>query len=158
MAEHLAAAAPSGTRVALAGRSRDRLEALRAGLPGAARTWPVVVVDVSDEDAVADLARSTTVVATTVGPYLRYGLPLVQACAREGTHYADLTGEVLFARRAADTAHDVAVSTGARVVTSCGYDSVPSDLAVPPAARAGAARRARAGCSTPRCWPGPGAG
>jgi short subunit dehydrogenase-like uncharacterized protein len=130
VAEHLARTAPSGTRVALAGRSRERLESLRAGLPGAAREWPLVVVDVSDEQAVSDLARSARVVATTVGPYLRHGLPLVQACAREGTHYADLTGEVLFARRAVDTAHDLAAATGARVVMSCGYDSVPSDLAV----------------------------
>jgi short subunit dehydrogenase-like uncharacterized protein len=130
VAEHLAGTAPAGTRIALAGRSPERLERLRTTLPGAAREWPLVVVDVSDEQAVADLARSTTVVATTVGPYLRHGLPLVQACARAGTHYADLTGEVLFARRAADTAHDMAGSTGARIVTSCGYDSVPSDLAV----------------------------
>ena len=67
---------------------------------------------------------------TTVGPYARYGLPLVEACARAGTHYADLTGEVLFVREAIDRSTPLARETGARIVHACGYDSVPSDLAV----------------------------
>jgi len=127
---HLAEHAPPGTRIALAGRSRERLEKVRAGLPDAARDWPLVVADAADEDALAALAASTTAVATTVGPYLRYGLPLALACARAGTHYADLTGEVLFVRRLADEAHATALATGARLVCACGYDSVPSDLGV----------------------------
>ena len=68
--------------------------------------------------------------ASTVGPYLRYGLPLVEACAEAGTHYADLTGEVLFVRRAIDAVDARAKETGARIVTACGYDSIPSDLGV----------------------------
>lgn len=130
LAGHLVRNAPSGTRIALAGRSRERLEAVRAGLPGAARDWPVLVADAADEASLADLAASTTAVVTTVGPYLRYGLPLARACAEAGTHYADLTGEVLFVRRLADEVHRTALTTGARIVTACGYDSVPSDLAV----------------------------
>ena len=130
LAEYLAEHAPSGTRIALAGRSRTRLEEVRRRLPGAACDWPVLVADAADEAALEELAASTTVVATTVGPYLRYGLPLALACARTGTHYADLTGEVLFVRRVIDACDDLARSTGARIVTACGYDSVPSDLGV----------------------------
>ena len=130
LAEELATHAPPRTRIALAGRSRARLEAVRAGLPGEGATWPVVVADAASADDMAALARSTTAVVTTVGPYLRYGLPLARACAEAGTHYADLTGEVLFVRRVADELHQIALRTGARVVNACGYDSVPSDLAV----------------------------
>ena len=83
-----------------------------------------------DDEAAAELAARTRVVATTVGPYLRYGLPLVIACAAAGTHYADLTGETLFVRRSIDAAHQIAVASGARIVHSCGFDSVPSDLGV----------------------------
>ena len=130
VAEDLASHAPAGSRIALAGRSRERLEAVRAGLPGEARHWPVVTADAADPAALRSLARSARVVATTVGPYARYGLPLVQACAEAGTHYADLTGEVLFVRDVIDRCHETAIATGARVVTACGYDSIPSDLAV----------------------------
>ena len=68
--------------------------------------------------------------ATTVGPYRRYGLPVVEACASAGTHYADLTGEVLFMREAIDRFDGVAAGSGARIVHSCGFDSIPSDLGV----------------------------
>ena len=130
LAEYLARNAPSGTRIALAGRSRTKLEEVRRSLPRAARDWPLVVADAADEDALRSLAASTTVVATTVGPYLRYGLPLARACAEAGTHYADLTGEILFVRKAIDECDALAKASGARIVTACGYDSVPSDLAV----------------------------
>ncbi len=95
-----------------------------------AADWPLVVADASDEASLRRLAESTHVVVSTVGPYLRHGLPLVQACARAGTHYADLTGEVLFVRRSIDAADEAARASGARIVHSCGFDSVPSDLAV----------------------------
>ena len=129
-AEHLAAAAPRDVRIGLAGRSRDRLQAVRDGLGDRAADWPLLVADSADDASLARLAGATTVVATTVGPYARYGLPLVRACAAAGTHYADLTGEVLFVRRSIDAAHETAVGTGARIVHSCGFDSVPSDLGV----------------------------
>jgi short subunit dehydrogenase-like uncharacterized protein len=67
---------------------------------------------------------------TTVGPYTRYGLPLVAACAAAGTDYADLTGEVMFVRNSIDQYHKQAADTGARIVHSCGFDSIPSDLSV----------------------------
>lgn len=126
-AGYLAKAAPAGLRVALAGRSAERLAALRDRL---GVTWPVIVADAADETALADMVRSTRVVATTVGPYSRYGLPLVRACAAAGTDYADLSGEVLFVRRSIDENDAVARGTGARIVHSCGFDSIPSDLGV----------------------------
>jgi short subunit dehydrogenase-like uncharacterized protein len=128
LAQYLAVEAPADVRVALAGRSADKLAQLRRDLPPQARDWPLVVADASDSLALQHLAESTRVVVTTVGPYLKYGLPLVEACADAGTHYADLTGEVLFVRRAIDLADARARETGARIVTACGYDSIPSDL------------------------------
>lgn len=124
VAEHLARTAPEGVRIGLAGRSKEKLEQVRDGLD---RDWPLLVVDAREPD---ELVASARVVCTTVGPYVRYGRPLVDACARTGTHYLDLTGEVPFVRDVIDDLHDVAVASGARLVPSCGYDSIPSDLAV----------------------------
>jgi short subunit dehydrogenase-like uncharacterized protein len=129
-AEHLATHAPAGTRIGLSGRSKERLEAVRSSLGERARDWPLLTADARDAASLADLAAATRVVATTVGPYAKYGLPLVEACARAGTHYADLTGEVLFVRDAIDAFHGAALSTGARIVNACGFDSIPSDLGV----------------------------
>lgn len=128
VADHLAAAGPPDLRVALAGRSRERLERVRAEVdrPG----WGLLEADSDDEPSLAALAASARVVVTTVGPYAPRGLPLLQACAQAGTDYVDLTGEVLFVREAVERAHATAVRTGARVVPSCGFDSIPSDLAV----------------------------
>lgn len=129
-AEYLARHAPAGTRIALAGRSEERLLAVRGTLPEAAADWPVIVADASDASALAQLAHATTAVATTVGPYALYGLPLVEACAAAGTHYADLTGEVLFMDASIRAADDAAKASGARIVHTCGFDSIPSDLGV----------------------------
>jgi len=129
-AAYLAEQAPAGVRIALAGRNRERLEEVRAGLPDAAAEWEIIVADASEPVTLAALAARTRVVATTVGPYVRLGMPLVEACAIAGTHYCDLTGEVLFVRQSADTWHETARETGARIVHSCGFDSIPSDLGV----------------------------
>jgi len=130
VAEYLAGHAPPEVRVGLAGRSAQRLASLRTRLGGAAATWPLLVADAADPGSLAKLAQATRVVATTVGPYLRHGLPLVEACATTGTDYADLTGEVLFVRDSIDRYHALATRTGARIVHCCGVDSVPSDLGV----------------------------
>ncbi len=128
VAAHLAEHAPPGLRVGIAGRSVERLRGVADGI--GAGGWPLLEVDVTDRAALAALAGRTRVLATTVGPYARHGLPVVEACARVGTHYADLTGEVLFVRDSIDTCHEAATRSGARVVHSCGFDSLPSDLGV----------------------------
>jgi short subunit dehydrogenase-like uncharacterized protein len=129
-AAHLAAAAPDGVRVGLAGRSQQRLEEARDELGAPAARWPLIAADAHDRDAMEALARRSRVVASTVGPYRKYGGELVAACARTGTHYADLAGEILFMREVIDRHHATAAGTGARLVHTCGFDSIPSDLGV----------------------------
>jgi short subunit dehydrogenase-like uncharacterized protein len=129
-AEYLSRAAGEELRIALAGRSQDKLERVRAQLGGPAAGWPLIVADSADQAAMADMAASTTAVATTVGPYRKYGVPLVEACARAGTHYADLTGEPLFIRETIERFDAVARDSGARVAHNCGFDSIPSDIGV----------------------------
>jgi short subunit dehydrogenase-like uncharacterized protein len=128
-AEHLAKHG-EGARIALAGRALSRLEAVRDGLGPSAAEWPVVEVDAMDQTGLRALAARTRVLATTVGPYVAHGRQVVTACAEEGTHYADLTGEVLFVRWSLDTVAARAAETGARIVHACGFDSIPSDLGV----------------------------
>jgi short subunit dehydrogenase-like uncharacterized protein len=127
VAQYLAGHAPAGTRVALAGRSEPRLAEVKQRL---GVDWPILVADAADAAALDRVAASTRVVLTTVGPYAKYGRALVHACAAAGTDYVDLTGEVLFARASIDENHELAAQTGARIVHSCGFDSIPSDLGV----------------------------
>jgi short subunit dehydrogenase-like uncharacterized protein len=129
-AEYLARHAPEGARIGLAGRSEERVREVRAGLGPRAAEWPVIVADSNDPGSLAELAGATKVVATTVGPYRRYGMPVLEACATAGTDYADLTGEVLFMREAIDRLDDPVAESGARIVHGCGFDSIPSDLGV----------------------------
>ena len=112
-------------RVGLAGRTPAKLQALSDEL---GVDWPLIVADSSDAGSLAELARRSRVMVTTVGPYARDGLPLVRACAEAGTHYADLTGEPKFVRDSIDANQDTATRTGAKIVHACGFDSVPSDL------------------------------
>ncbi len=128
-AEYLAKAG-GDARIALAGRSQDKLLAVRETLGEKAQSWPIIVADASQPSSLNDMAARTQVVVTTVGPYARYGLPLVAACAAAGTDYADLTGEPQFIRESIDLYHKQALDTGARIVHSCGFDSIPSDLTV----------------------------
>lgn len=128
-AQYLAAAG-GGARVALAGRSPDKLLALRDSLGETAQSWPLLTADASQPSTLNAMAAQTQVVLTTVGPYAKYGLPLVAACAAAGTDYADLTGEPMFMRDSIDHHHKQAVDTGARIVHACGFDSIPSDLTV----------------------------
>ncbi|MFC8759836.1 saccharopine dehydrogenase family protein [Streptomyces sp. NPDC057193] len=132
-AAYLAEHAPAECRWALAGRNRDGLIALRDRL---AARWPhsaglpLVVADAADPRSLRELAESTRVVATTVGPYVWYGDGLVAACAEAGTDCVDLTGEAEFVDLTY-VRHDArARETGARIVHACGFDSVPHDLGV----------------------------
>ena len=95
-AEYLAEHAPDDVKIALAGRSREKLERVRSGLDPRGAEWPLIEADSSDPKSLAAMAGQTRVVVTTVGPYRKYGLPLVEACIEAGTDYCDLTGEILF--------------------------------------------------------------
>jgi short subunit dehydrogenase-like uncharacterized protein len=128
-AEYLAKAGGDG-RIALAGRSHDKLLAVRETLGERAQSWPLIIADASQPSTLNAMAAQTQVVVTTVGPYAKHGLPLVAACAAAGTDYADLTGETNFIRESIDLYHKQAMDTGARIVHSCGFDSIPSDLTV----------------------------
>ena len=127
-AEYLAAHGPDGLRWALAGRNRAKLEAVRAGLGPGAEALELLTADIGDADSIRAVAESTLVVITTVGPYINYGEPLVAACAAAGTDYVDLTGEPEFVDRMYLGYHEQAVQSGARIVHSCGFDSIPYDL------------------------------
>jgi saccharopine dehydrogenase (NAD+, L-glutamate forming) len=123
-AEYLAGAAGAGDW-AIAGRSRDKLERVRARLSG---DVPLIVADIEDPASLRRMAESAKVVITTVGPYIHYGEPVVAACAAAGTHYVDLTGEPEFVDLMWLRHHEQAERTGARIVHSCGFDSIPYDL------------------------------
>ncbi len=130
-AEYLARQAPPGLRWAIAGRNPARLAQTRdrlAELDDAVADLPLLTADATDPASLADVAARARVVATTVGPYLEYGEPLVGACAEAGTDYLDLTGEAEFVNRMYVAHHATAERTGARLVHACGFDSVPHDL------------------------------
>jgi short subunit dehydrogenase-like uncharacterized protein len=124
-ARYLAGHAPTGLRWALAGRNLEKLAALRDTL---GVDVPLLRADVTDRASVQAVADSARIVATTVGPYLHHGEPLVGACAQSGTHYLDLTGEPEFIDRMWLQYHDRAVASGARLIHACGFDSIPADL------------------------------
>jgi short subunit dehydrogenase-like uncharacterized protein len=90
----------------------------------------VVIADSANPASLADLARRSRVVLTTVGPYQLYGSPMVAACAEAGTHYVDLCGETAWMRAMIDAYERQAIASGARIVFSCGFDSIPFDFGV----------------------------
>lgn len=114
-------------RWALAGRDAVKLERVRERLR-APSPPALIVADASDERALSEMAQKTAVVLTTVGPYIRYGEPLVRACAEAGTHYVDLTGEPPFVDLVSERYHARAVENRAKIVNACGFDSIPHDL------------------------------
>lgn len=129
VAEYLVQAHPGRGRWAMAGRSQAKLAEVR-DLIGAPADTPLVVADADDPASLAAMAGRATVIVTTVGPYQLYGADLVAACAAAGTAYVDLCGEPAWMRRMIDAHHDEARRTGARIVFSCGFDSIPFDLGV----------------------------
>ena len=115
---------------AVAGRSRQKLENVLADLSAGDKAPDILIADSLDGESMAILAKATRVVLTTVGPYALYGDKLVDACVEHGTHYCDLAGEVQWMRRVIDRNQSAAERTGAMIVHSCGFDSIPSDLGV----------------------------
>jgi short subunit dehydrogenase-like uncharacterized protein len=129
VAGHLAGHAPPQLAIALAGRSREKLERVRQELGRGAQDWPLVVADAGDDASLEAMCAGAKVVASTVGPYRRDGLKLVDACIAHGTDYIDLTGEILFVHESLSR-HDAARENDVRIVHSTGFDSIPSDLGV----------------------------
>jgi len=117
-----------GLRWALAGRSRDKLEALRVVCGEGAKHAGVIVADADDEAALDALATDARVVLSTAGPFALYGSKLVAACVKHRTHYVDITGETPWVRELIDRHHTQAVRDGTRIIPCCGFDSVPSDI------------------------------
>jgi short subunit dehydrogenase-like uncharacterized protein len=131
-AEYLAHNA-AGVRWALAGRNKSKLEAVRdllVAIDPKLADLPLIDADADRPASLRAMAESTKVVISTVGPYIHYGEPLVAACAAAGTDYVDLTGEPEFVDRMWLGYHAEAERTGARLVHSCGFDSIPYDLGV----------------------------
>ncbi len=131
VAEYLAQRNMDGEAIkwAMAGRSEEKLAMVRDEI-GAPSCTPLIVADANTPQSLKDMAMRTKVVLTTVGPFQFYGSALVAACAESGTDYVDLCGEPAWMREMID-AHELrATQTGARIVFSCGFDSIPFDLGV----------------------------
>jgi len=112
---------------AMAGRSLDKLASVRDTIGAAAET-PLIVADASDPASLQAMIDQTKVIISTVGPYQLYGSELVAACAGSGTDYIDLCGEPVWMRQMIDRHEAAAKASGARIVFSCGFDSVPFEL------------------------------
>ena len=127
VAEYLATA-QSDLKWAIAGRNRQKLEQVRDKLK--MPELPIVIADSHDTEQLTQMVRQTQTVISTVGPYAQYGTPLLETCAREGTHYCDLTGEAQWMAGVFEHINPIAQESGARLVHCCGFDSIPSDLSV----------------------------
>ncbi|NQX87821.1 MAG: saccharopine dehydrogenase NADP-binding domain-containing protein, partial [Halioglobus sp.] len=118
-------------RWAIAGRNRDKLEAVRRSLHEAQREQlTIIVAESHDAASLTDMVQRAQVICTTVGPYAKYGTPLVAACVDTGTHYCDLTGEVHWMIEMIADYQKAAEASGARILHTCGFDSVPFDVGV----------------------------
>ncbi len=110
---------------AMAGRNEEKLAQVKSDFN---LECDVVVADGGDLESLRSLASQTKVVLSTAGPFARYGSLLVQACVENGTHYTDITGENHWVKGLIDKHHEEAASKGTRIIPSCGYDSIPSDI------------------------------
>lgn len=129
VAEYIAQSYPTGVRWAMAGRSMAKLEAVRDEM-GVPADVPLVTADADAPASLRTMCARATVVITTVGPYQLYGSDLIAACVETGTAYVDLCGEPGWMREMIDAHHAAARASGARIVFSCGFDSIPFDLGV----------------------------
>lgn len=112
---------------AIAGRDEAKLNELQSKL---GITIDIILANSDDSDSLDEMTKQTQVIISTVGPYLKYGEPLIKSCTTHGTDYVDLTGEAIFIKDMMDKYQDAAKQSGARIVNSCGFDSIPSDLGV----------------------------
>lgn len=112
---------------AIAGRDQEKLNELQSELTSEV---DIIIANSKDAASLDEMTTQTQVIISTVGPYLKYGEPLIKSCAENGTDYVDLTGEAIFIKDMMDKYQDTAKQSGARIVNSCGFDSIPSDLGV----------------------------
>jgi saccharopine dehydrogenase (NAD+, L-glutamate forming) len=112
---------------AIAGRDEEKLNELQSKLESKV---DIIIANSKDSASLDEMTKQTQVIISTVGPYLKYGEPLIKSCAENGTDYVDLTGEAIFIKDMMDKYQDTAKRSGARIVNSCGFDSIPSDLGV----------------------------
>ncbi|WP_375002371.1 saccharopine dehydrogenase family protein [Aeromicrobium sp. CTD01-1L150] len=128
-ADYLGTHLPPGATWAIAGRNRSKLQGVADAVSAAGGTTPeIVVADLQDAASMRAMAEDTRVLISTVGPYLKHGLPAVRAAAEAGIGYLDLTGEPQFVDQVWLDLHETAERTGARLVHACGFDSIPYDL------------------------------
>lgn len=113
---------------AMAGRNQTKLEKIREEVADA--SIPLIIADSNDMESLETMVKRAKVLCTTVGPYAKYGSNLVAACVQNQTDYCDLTGEVQWMRKMIDQHHDAAVANGTKIVHTCGFDSIPSDMGV----------------------------
>jgi short subunit dehydrogenase-like uncharacterized protein len=114
---------------AMAGRNKEKLASVRDTI-GAPADTPLIVADASDPASLKAMVDQTKSVVSTVGPYQLYGSELVALCAAGGTDYLDLCGEPVWMRQMIDAHEATAKSSGARIMFSCGFDSLPFELGV----------------------------
>jgi len=126
--EYFARHAPPGLRWAIAARNRAKLELVRAEAGPGASAVELITADSRDQQSVDAMVARTRVLLSTAGPFALYGTPIVDACVRLGTHYADITGETTWVRDLIDRYHAKASADGTRIVPFCGFDSVPADI------------------------------
>ena len=118
-------------RWAIAGRSADKLASIASmARESQAEELPQLLADINDPDSIDQLVQKTRVICTTVGPYALYGSVMVEACVKHGTHCCDLTGETPWMRKMIDQHQTAAEASGAKIVHTCGFDSIPSDIGV----------------------------
>ena len=131
VAEYLAAhyTGNDAPKWAMAGRSKEKLASMRDAI-GASPDTPLIVADASDPASLKAMVAQTKSVITTVGPYMLYGNELLAACVGAGIDYFDLCGEPTWMRQMIDTHEAQAKTSGARIVFSCGFDSLPFELGV----------------------------
>lgn len=133
VAEYLALTYGVGRQLrwAIAGRSADKLASIASMVSESqAEELPQLLADINDPDSIDQLVQKTRVICTTVGPYALYGSVMVEACVKHGTHCCDLTGETPWMRKMIDQHQTAAESSGAKIVHTCGFDSIPSDIGV----------------------------
>ena len=113
---------------AIAGRNLKKLEKIRYQV--ADENIPIFIADSFDEESLSKFVKKTKVVCSTVGPYSLYGTKLVKLCVDNNTNYCDITGEAHWIRSLIDRFHEEAKSKKIKIINSCGFDSIPSDMGV----------------------------